>query len=158
MARITDVSIKQCPAMHLLAIRKTIRFMEEYADFAGGAFAQILAYTGAQGLLPSDGPVTCFFNTDLEQLDVLIGFPYAKALAPSGDIQQVTIPAADMVTAIDLGPYEEQDPTLMDMFAWIKAQGLAMEGPIYYQYLNDTERPESTYLTKMMIPVERKGE
>lgn len=68
------------------------------------------------------------------------------------------IPTRKVVSAIDLGPYEKQDPTLMDIFEWVKENGYEPQGSIYYYYLNDTERPEAEYLTQMSMPIKQADE
>lgn len=41
----------------------------------------------------------------------------------------------------------------MDLLGWVQKHGYEMHGPIYYCYLNDTNRPESELLTRMFVPV-----
>lgn len=153
MARISPVSIKQEPAHHTLTLRRTIDFMQDYAAFADEALKRTSAYLDALGVFPMSGPIVCFHNTALERLDVEMGWQIAQ---PVGDQDAMTcqkIPARKVVTAIDLGPYEEQDPTLMDVLAWAEQHKLVQQGPIRYCYLNDTERPPAEYLTQMALPV-----
>ena len=153
MARISDVTVIEQPEYHALTVRGTINFMTEFADFAGGCFEKILTHLKSLGVLVSDGPIVCFHNMDLERLDVEIGFPVARLVEGNKEIQAHTVPAQKVVTAIDQGAYEEQDPTLSDLFSFIQENGYEPLGDIYYQYLNDTNRPASTYLTKMAVPV-----
>lgn len=153
MARITSITVKQQPAFHVLTIRKTIHFMEEFSDFAGQSYEKIMKHLDSMHLLLGGEPFVCFHNMDLEKLDVEAGFPVASAINGKDDIIARTIPTQRVVSAIDMGPYEEQDPTLEELFAWIQSNGYEMQGEIYYQYLNDTDRPASEYLTKMILPV-----
>ena len=156
MARITSITLMRQPGFHTLTIRKTINFMEEYSAFAGYSFEKIIKYLESLNELPGGEPIVCFYNMDLENLDVEIGFPIASPVSGMDDITASTIPSRRVVSAIDLGPYEKQDPTLEELFAWIQSNGYEMEGQIYYQYLNDTGRPESELLTKMILPVKAK--
>ena len=155
MARISNIALTRQPAFHTLTIRKTISFMDEYSDFAGYAFSRILEHLGNVNELPGGEPIVCFHNMDLEKLDVEIGYPVATLLSGKADITAGTIPSQRVVAAIDLGAYEKQDPTLTEILAWIQANGHEMQGEIYYQYLNDTERPESELLTKMIVPIKQ---
>jgi len=127
--------------------------MEEFSDFAGYSFDKITKYLNSLNELSSGAPIVCFHNMDLKNLDVEIGFPVASPVSGKDDIDANTIPMQKVVSAIDLGPYEKQDPTLQELFAWIQSNGYEMKGEIYYQYLNDTERPESELLTMMILPV-----
>jgi len=153
MARISSITLKQQPSFCALTIRKTIKFMEEFSAFTGQSFDRIMKYMNSLNILPSDGPIVCFHNMDLENLDVEVGFPVATPVNGKEEITGRTAPSQKVVSAIDLGPYEKQDPTLEELFAWIQNNGYEMQGEIYYQYLNDTERPESELLTKMILPI-----
>lgn len=95
---------------------------------------------------------------NLENLDVEVGFPVAKHtvfnhMDEENEILKKIVPTQKIITAIDLGPYELQDLTLEELFLWAKDRGYELHGDIYYQYLNDLNRPESEYLTKMMLPI-----
>ncbi|MFV0401621.1 MAG: GyrI-like domain-containing protein [Oscillospiraceae bacterium] len=153
MARIATIAIKQEPEHHTLTIRKTIDFMKEYSDFAGQALAQTGSYLDNMDLFPMSGPLVCFHNTELEALDVEMGWQITQPVEDKGDMSCTMVPSRRVASTIDLGPYEEQDPTLIDLFEWIKENGYEAQGPVYYCYLNDTERPESEYLTQMSIPI-----
>lgn len=153
MARISQITLKEQPEYRWLAIRKTINFMAEYADFTSSSFGKIMKYLKVHRALAADGPLVCFHNTELAQLDIEVGFPIAEYLPGSDEICLGINPAQKIVTAIDLGAYEEQDPTLAEIFSWLQARNYTPAGDIYYQYLNDTDRPASQYLTKMMVPV-----
>lgn len=153
MARISDISIKQQPGHYTLTIRKTIDFMQEYAAFAEDALRQTGDYLQQLGLNPISGPIACFHNTALEALDVEMGWQIIRPVENAGNMICTGIPARKVVSAIDLGPYEAQDPTLIDIMGWIEENKVAAQGPICYCYLNDTNRPAAEYLTQMIIPV-----
>lgn len=153
MARISNIAIKQEPAHCTVTIRKTIDFMKEYADFAEQALARTDAYLNEENVFPISGPIVCFHNQELESLDVEIGWQITQQIKNKGDVVCNIISNRKVVSAIDLGPYEEQDPTLMDIFEWIKETGCEPQGPIQYCYLNDTERPAAEYLTQMSVPI-----
>lgn len=153
MARISDITVKEQLGYCFVSIRKTINFITEFKNYTDISFKKILSYLDNQNILVCDGPIVCFHNMDLKQLDVEVGFPIAKSVKGNCEIQARMVTARKVVTAIDLGAYEEQDPTLEELFAWIQEHEFKTFDGIYYQYLNDTNRPASEYLTKMMIPV-----
>lgn len=99
------------------------------------------------------GPIVCFHNQELETLDVEMGWQIAQKIENKANMLCKMVPTRKVITAIDMGPYEKQDPTLMDIFEWLNDNELEAEGPIFYCYLNDTGRPEAEYLTKMSIPI-----
>lgn len=153
MARISEIRLKQTPACWTISVRKTINFLEEYAAFFGESLSRIDAFLAECGALTSSPAMACFHNMELERLDVEIGYHLAQEVSSGSDISCQCCPACKVVTAIDMGPYEQQDPTLMELFGYVEAQQLIMQGPICYYYLNEPNRPEAEYLTQMVIPV-----
>ncbi len=153
MARISNITLTQQPELYTLTIRKSINFITEFSDFAGQSFNKITEYLQSINVLLGGEPIVCFHNMDLENLDIEVGFPTATLVNGKDEMTAHTIHSQKVVSAIDLGAYEKQDPTLEEIFAWIKENGHEMQGEIYYQYLNDTDRPENEFLTKMIIPV-----
>ncbi|MCC0632709.1 GyrI-like domain-containing protein [Clostridioides sp. ZZV15-6388] len=158
MARISNITMAEQPEYCILAIRKTIDFMVEFSEFSQQSFRKISNYLEEKGILSAGAPIVCFHNMDLEKLDVEVGFPVTNHsvfnhMDTENEILQKIVPTQKIITAIDLGPYELQDPTLEELFLWAKDRGYELHGDIYYQYLNDLNRPESEYLTKMMLPI-----
>ena len=153
MSRISNIEIKQVLEHYTLTIRKTIDFMNDYSDFAMQVLALTSDYLNEMGIYPISGPVVCFHNQELENLDVEMGWQIAQRIENRDSMLCNMIPTQKVVSAIDLGPYEKQDPTLMDIFEWVKENGYEPQGPIFYCYLNDTERPEAEYLTQMSMSI-----
>lgn len=153
MSRISNIEIKQVLEHYTLTIRKTIDFMNDYSDFAMQVLALTSDYLNEMGIYPISGPVVCFHNQELESLDVEMGWQIAQRIENRDSMLCNMIPTQKVVSAIDLGPYEKQDPTLMDIFEWVKENGYEPQGPIFYCYLNDTERPEAEYLTQMSMSI-----
>ncbi len=158
MARISNITLTQQPELHTLTIRKSINFITEFSDFAGQSFDKITKYLENINVLLGGEPIVCFHNMDLKNLDVEVGFPTAILVSGKDEMTAQTIHSQKVVSAIDLGAYEKQDPTLEEIFVWIQENGYEMQGKIYYQYLNDTNRPENEFLTKMIIPVKKEND
>lgn len=73
--------------------------------------------------------------------------------APEGMVYR-EIPAEEAVTAIHKGHYRDIEPTYHAIFAWMKANGKNMNGPIRETYLNDPHQTqEAELLTEVAIPV-----
>lgn len=158
MARISSITLAEQPEYCILAIRKTIDFMVEFSAFSQQSFRKISSYLEERKLLCAGAPIVCFHNMDLDNLDVEVGFPVANHtvfnyMDEENEILKKIVPIQKIITAIDLGPYELQDSTLEELFLWAKDRGYELHGDIYYQYLNDLNRPSSEYLTKMMLPI-----
>ncbi|MDF9824300.1 effector-binding domain-containing protein [Breznakia sp. PF5-3] len=153
MAQISKVYIKEKAECITLTMRKTIDFMKEYSDFVEEVVEILEQYAEQKNILFSSGLMTCFHNMELEALDVEIGWEIPKEIEESGNIKVNRISATKIITAIDQGPYEKQDPTLEALFSFLNDMQMVMKGPIYYYYLNGIEQKPEAYLTEMMIPI-----
>lgn len=153
MARISEISLRQKQARYTASVRKTINFFEEYVPFMEEALEQIEKQLESCGFIAGSPPFTCFYNTELEKLDVEVGYHLADMIPEKGGLDVYLLPSLRVLSAIDRGPYKKQDTTLMDLFNFIKTNHYEMQGPIYYYYLNKPDRPESEYLTQMVIPI-----
>lgn len=154
MARISKIKVKELPERKFLSIRKTIDFFKEYSDFVGNSINQIERLLEVNEAFPCSGPIVCFHTIDLESLDVEIGFEVAKPFLSEGEIRFSILPTQVVVTAIDQGPYEQQDPTLEEIMNWISKHNFEAIGGIHYQYLNE-EEVENNCLTEMSVPVKK---
>lgn len=154
MTRISKIRVKQMPEKQLLSMRRTIDFFTEYSDLMAEALEKIDQILKENELLPASGPVVCFHTIDLAALDVEIGLEVAIPVTITGaEVQCKTVPSQRIAVTIDRGPYEEQDPTLEALLAWVKKQGYSITGRIHYHYLNDEEQQPTDYLTEMYIPI-----
>lgn len=157
MARISQISLKQVPEKKVLSTTKAIDFSREYAGFTGEVYENILSYLKEKKLETAGPPFVIFHNMDLKELVVEAGFPVAQKLESKDGLDYKIQESVLVVSAIDLGPYEESDPTMMELFQWIEKNNYEMAGPIIYNYLNDTKRNESNYLTQIEIAVKKKN-
>ena len=154
MARISEILLLNEIEHYTITKRKKIDFMNEYADFMEKTLKEIDEYLKNNNLFRCSAPMVCFHNMDLENLDIEIGY-HIESNIGCIDFKIKKVHTKTVIETIDLGAYEQQDPTLMDMFKWIEDNNYSMNGEIYYYYLNDPNRPESQYLTKMVIPINR---
>lgn len=153
MARIADISLKHEPQHFTFTISSIINFMEEYADFADKTLTKTLAYLNQANVLPISGPIVYFHTVDLENLHVEMGRTIVEPVDELDDMECKFVDKRTIATTIDQGPYEEQDPTLMELLHWIEENEYETSGPIGYCYLNDTNRSPTEFLTQMFIPL-----
>lgn len=152
MAIISKINLIEQPEQHVLSIRTTIHF-NDYPNAAKQAYRNIMEYAELNGLLFSSGPFVCYHNTDLENLDVEMGFIVAKPVSGNDDIAGYTIPVQKAVSGIFLGAYEDTDPLMIEIMQWIKKHGYEQQGQIYNYYLNDDDRNASELLTQIVVPI-----
>lgn len=120
----------------------------------GKAYGKIIQCLDQIGEKPADFPFVAYYNMDMEDLEVEMGFPVAKNLAGKGEIKSGEIPAGKMVSCIYKGPYKEMEPVYNAMTQWINENGYEPTGIAYEFYYNSPlEVPESELLTKVVFPL-----
>lgn len=154
MAIVSKINLIEQPEQHVLSIRTTIHF-NDYPNTAEQAYNKIMEYAALNEFLLSGGPFVCYHNTDLENLDVEMGFPVSKPLTGNDDITGYTIPVQKAVSGIFLGAYEDTDPLMFEIIKWINEHGYEQQGKIYNYYLNDDNRDASELLTQIVVPIKQ---
>jgi effector-binding domain-containing protein len=134
-----------------------IRTRTSFADMPkviGESYCKIAAYLGEMGEQPAGMPYAAYYNLDMQDMDLEMGFPVAKPLSGEGEIKAGEIPAGKYVTCMYKGPYAQMERAYNEIFGWLQEKGLTLKG-VYYEYYYNApdEVPESELLTKIAIPV-----
>ncbi|AEG58364.1 GyrI-like domain-containing protein [Desulforamulus ruminis] len=141
------------PSQPVLSIR-TRSAVENLPQVLGQAYLTVLRYLAEIGEQPAGPPFAAYYNMDMQDLDLEIGFPVAKALTGRNEIQPSEIPAGKQATCLYQGPYRQIEPAYQALMQWIQEKGLLPTGAAYEFYLNDPrETPESELLTKIAFPL-----
>lgn len=120
----------------------------------GKAYGSIIQYLNEIGEQPADAAFTAYYNMDMEDLDVEMGFPVSKQLEGKDEIKAGEIPAGRYVTYMYKGPYSGMVPAYDAMNLFIKEKGLTPTGVSYEFYYNSPmDVPESELLTKIALPI-----
>jgi len=120
----------------------------------GEAYDLGAKYITEQGGEFAFAPFVAYYNMDMNDLDVEIGFPVKQALPGKGTIQPGVIPAGKQVTCFYKGPYEGLQAPYDAMAQWMKEKGLEPVGTSYEFYLNDPQQvPPEALETIIMFPV-----
>lgn len=143
--------VVEAAEQQVLAVR-TITSVGNLPQEIGKAFQAIAAYLDEIGEQPEDAPFAGYFNMDMEELDVEMGFPVAKTLPGKGDIKVSKIPAGKKATCMFKGPYSAMAPIYNAMNQWMSENGYQPSGVVYEFYYNSPiEVPESELLTKIVF-------
>jgi len=126
----------QQPERHALVVR-TRTPVEQLPQTLGAAYGQIGALMGEYGVQPADAPYVVYYNMDMQDLDVEIGFIFDKPLEGRGDVKPVVYPPMAVATATHKGPYESLKPTYDALSAWVQKQKLEPTGVVFEYYPND---------------------
>ena len=73
----------------------------------GEGFGKVIQYLGSIGEQPVGAPYIGYYNMDMEDLDIELGFPVAKALPGKGEFKASQLPGGKTGTCLYTGPYGE---------------------------------------------------
>lgn len=151
-----EIKVVDEKAQQVLSIR-TRSSVEELPDLIGRSYHLILEYLYELGEEPADVPFTAYYNLDMADIDVEMGFPVKKVLPGKGEIRAAEIPGGKVVSSMHKGPYKDMEQPYMDMAKWIADNGYEATGVAYEYYYNSPEDvPESELLTRIVMPLSKK--
>ena len=127
-------------AQPVLAVRTRAR-VEDLQQAIGSAYGAIMQHAGQLGAWPCGAPYVAYFNRDMQDLDLEIGFPFARRLEGRGAVIAGEIPGGRAATCLHVGPFQGLTEAYAALAAWMTEKGYEAAGPAYEFYLND---PQST--------------
>jgi effector-binding domain-containing protein len=149
-----EFKIEETKEQPVLSV-KTVTNVADLPAELGKAYGAIIAYLGGIGEQPENAAFSAYYNMDMENLEVEMGFPVAKPLPGKGEILASFIPAGKKAVCLYKGPYSEMAQTYESMMAWMSENAHKPTGVVYEFYYNSPmEVPESELLTKIMFLLE----
>jgi effector-binding domain-containing protein len=140
-------------AQPVLSIRARTA-VENLPKVIGESYGKIMQYLAELGEQPADAPYTAYYNLDMKDLDVEMGFPVAKPLPAKGEIESGEIPQGRYVSCMYKGAYSGMEQPYNEMFKWIAENSYEPKGVCYeYYYNSPNEVPESELLTRIAMPL-----
>ncbi len=152
-ADLAHLSVAATPAA---AITATIEFAEA-GGWYNGAFGELYASLAAQGVEPS-GTAGGIFSTDLFAEDcgeATVFVPCDPTFRPSGRIEPLVVPAAELATTTHVGSHADIDRTYGTLATYVAEHALGIEGPIREYYLVDrfSTDDEASWRTQIGWPI-----
>lgn len=148
-----EIVLKEQSIQPVLAIRMRTT-IENLPGLIGENYMKIMAYLNELGEQPAFAPYTAYYNLDMQDLDVEMGFPVTKSLPGKDVITAGEIPAGRVVEALYKGPYSQMEASYNEIFKWLTENNLEQTGVYYEYYFNSPDEvPESELLTKIVVPV-----
>ncbi|MEA5031001.1 MAG: GyrI-like domain-containing protein [Sphaerochaeta sp.] len=143
------IELVETERMPSLSIRKTVT-ADHLPHEIGSAYASITSYLADLGIKEPGQPYIAYYNMDMQNLDVEMGFVTNAEYPGYGDINAETIPAGKWVSFIHKGPYKEMGHGYTAATRWMQEHGYHATGIVYEYYLNSLEAvPESELVTKV---------
>lgn len=143
-------------ALPVLSIR-TRTPAQDLPKVLGQSYGVIMTYLGELGEAPSGPPFTAYYNMDMQDLDVEVGFPVAWTIPSTDDVQAGEIPAGKYATCLYTGPYSEIGAGAYDPLSkFVEVSEFEATGVSYEMYLNDpTETDPRDLQTRVLFPLKR---
>lgn len=129
---------------------KTTTSVNNMPNVVGRIYSQIVNYIIEKGEEPIGPAFIAYYNMDMENLIVEIGFPITRKIEGKDDIVLRYIPAGRKATGFHKGSYSEIGPLYEQLTRLIGEKGYEPTGVVYeYYYNSPNEIPESELLTKV---------
>ncbi len=120
----------------------------------GQCYGKIWTHMVAVGGQPGGAPYVAYFNMDMNDLDLEIGFPVNGELPGQGEVQAGALPAGKVATILFTGPYPSMADAYNALNEYMQANALQPTGTVYEFYLNDpAQTPPERLQTQIVFPL-----
>ncbi len=109
------------------------------AESMGPIYGEIAAYMAQKGIDFAGPPYAMYYNMDMDDLDVEIGFPVGAPAKGEGRVRPGKLPGGRHATATHGGSYETMAKTYDALTAFCKERGVELEERMYEENLNSPE-------------------
>jgi effector-binding domain-containing protein len=148
-----EIRVEELNEQPVLYIR-TKTSLDRLPKVIGENYQKIMAYLQQLNTPPVGAPYTAYYNLDVQNMDVEMGFPVVKPLTGKEEIQSREIPAGRAVVSLYKGAYSGMEATYNEIFKWLGEKSYQPTGVFYeYYYNSPQEVPESELLTRIVIPL-----
>ncbi|MEN6390828.1 MAG: GyrI-like domain-containing protein [Syntrophomonas sp.] len=148
-----DLKIEEQKAQPMLCIRMKTS-MEKLPAAIGEGYTRIMKYLEELGVQAQYAPYTAYYNLDMNDLDVEMGFPVGEIFPDKDGIKAGQIPPGKVVSCLYKGAYAEMEEPYKEIMKWIEESGHVPTGVYYEYYFNSPQEvPESELLTRIVIPL-----
>ena len=147
------MEIKNVQERQTAAVR-TSTPVEKLPEVMGICYGEVIEHLGSKGIQPAGPPFAIYYNMDMTNLDVAIGFPVASEVEGNGRVEVGKIPGGKAAVEMHLGPYDKIGDAYERLSAFVKDEGLEIDTCTYEFYLNDPgETPPEQLQTEIYFPV-----
>lgn len=128
----------------------------ELPNTMGPIYGEIAGHMAKNGIPFAGPPYARYFNMDMADLDVEIGFPVAAPAAGAGRVAASKLPGGTYATAKHTGPYATIEKTYNALMAFLSERGRVPENDMFEEYLNSPEdTPPEKLETVIYFPLKK---
>jgi len=148
----------QCELLELqpqpTLIIRTRTPVQDLPRVLGEAYKTILDYLSEIGKMPHGAPFVAYYNMDMENLDIEVGFPVGRPLSGQETVLPGEIPGGKYAAATYTGPYHQISSAYEALTAWVQQHNYEVSGIAYEIYLNDPSNvPPDELQTQILFPL-----
>lgn len=138
----------------VLSIRMNTR-VENLPSVIGESYEKIARYLEELDVEAAGSPFVAYYNMDMENLDVEMGFPVDDVVPGDHDMCPGEIGEGKVISCMYEGPYEGMSAVYEKMNEYIRDKGFTAKGIAYETYYNPPDEVRSTeeLLTRIDLPV-----
>ncbi len=152
-----NCEIQEQPARPTLSARRRAS-VHDLPRVLGQTYSAIVAYLGELGQQPAGPSYAAYYNMDMQDLDIEIGFVVSEPLPGSGEIRASEIPGGRVATCPHIGPYGEIAAAYTALTQYVREHGGEPTGVAYELYLNDPgQTPPQELQTLVLFPLKPTG-
>ena len=144
--------LKEQPSQPALSVRTRAAVQELPALFEK-TYGAIMQYLDEVGEQPTGMPFAAYYNLDMRNLDVEIGFPVARELPGKGNVQPSQFPGGKLASVMHVGQYDQVEPAYDALMLWVNEHGYETTGVAYEIYYSGPETPPEEIRTEIMFPL-----
>ncbi|NTU65128.1 MAG: GyrI-like domain-containing protein [Chloroflexi bacterium] len=144
--------IKDHPERPTLSVR-THAAVQSLPQLFGQTYGALMQYMSEMGAQPAGEPFAAYYNMDMQNLDIEIGFPVSRPLPDRGEIKSGALPAGKFASTMHLGPYDTLTIAYEALTQYVRDNGYEPTGVAYEFYFSGPETPPEKIQTQIMFPL-----
>jgi effector-binding domain-containing protein len=116
-------------------------------------FGTLAGYLSSNNQCPVEPVYAAYYNMDMSDLDVEIGFGLVAPVPGRGEIAATWLPDADIASTLHVGAYDGIGAGYETLMAFMQQNGRVGTGVAYEYYLNDPSTGEAPR-TRIVFPLQ----
>jgi effector-binding domain-containing protein len=150
---VINVEIKDMDEKLALMIRK-VTPVQDMPSVLGQCYGEIIQYVKEIGAKEPLESFVIYYNMDMSNLEIDIGFTVHNKLPGRDHIKMSSIPGGKYAVALHEGPYDTLPNTYNELTEYVNEKEYEVENWVYEVYLNNPmDNPEEPPRTKIYFPL-----
>jgi effector-binding domain-containing protein len=140
------------PEQPALTVRKRTP-VQSLPQCIGEAIDAVTGYLAELDQATAGPPFVAYYNQDMADLDVEIGFPVTHALPGRGEILASHGPSGRAATCLYVGGWDGLGGAYEILTQWAAEKGVVPTGVAYEVYFNGPDTPQQDQQTRIVFPL-----